>query len=486
MTDEQLSHLDIVFLEAETPATPMHTGGVVIFEEQLDFDKVAETIQSRLHLVPRFTQRIVDVPLRLGRPFWVEDPEFDLSFHLRHAALPSPGSDEQLCDYAARLISRPLDRSKPLWELSLVDGLEGNQSALVLKTHHAMVDGISSMDVATALFDFDPNQANPGQPQKHPRRPIPSRQSLMTKALASQARTWLDLGNAVRTAATAPRRVLKTGAQAAGVVASAALSILKPAAPSSLNIRPGLHRRYAFVRSTLQTFKDIKNVAGATVNDVVLTVCADALGKLFRSRGEVTEGRSLKVMVPVSVRGEEGRMALGNDIVAVFPDLPIGKMPPFDRLKLIHEQMADVKESQKALAADYLVNATRWSPATLHALAARVATRARMMNLVITNVPGPQQPLYLAGVKMLEPYAVIPLAASQSLAIGITSYNGGIFFGLSADRDSNPDLRQTARYLDESIKELEKAAAEVSAIEVTPAETDFAVGTDEIAEVGLS
>jgi diacylglycerol O-acyltransferase len=478
MLQDQLSHLDVVFLQAETPSTPMHTGGVVIFEKPLDFDRVRETIESRLHLVPRFTQRLVEVPFGLSFPFWVEDPDFDLSFHLRHAALPAPGTDEQLCDYAARLISRQLDRSKPLWECYVVDGLEGNRSAIVIKTHHAMVDGISSMDVATALFDFDPNQQNPSPSKKLRREPLPSTPSLVQRALVEQAKTFLDFGRTVRTAAAAPRRLLETGAQVASVVASAAVSIFKPAGPSTLNVRPGLHRRYAFVRSTLQTFKDIKNVAGATVNDVVLTVCADALGKMFRSRGEATEGRTLKVMVPVSVRGEEGHMALGNDIVAVFPDLPIGKMPPFDRLKLIHDQMADVKESRKALAADYLVNVTRWSPATLHALAARVASRTRFMNLVITNVPGPQQPLYCTGVKMLAPYAVIPLAASQSLAVGITSYDGGIFFGLSADRDSNPDLRQLARYLDESIVELQRAAAEMSALDVTQPETEFAVGAE--------
>lgn len=471
MLTEQLSHLDVVFLEAESPITPMHTGGVVIFEEQVPFERVYETIESRLHLVPRFTQRIVEVPFSLGLPFWAEDPEFDLSFHLRHAALPAPGTDEQLCDYAARLISRQLDRSKPLWECYVIDGLEGNRSALVIKTHHAMVDGISSFDLATALFDFDREPQNP-KPQKRTASRLPGKRELLLKSLTEQAKTWLDLPKVVQAAASAPQRLI----EAAGVVANAAGSILRPAAPSPLNVRPGLHRRYAFVRSTLQTFKDIKNVAGATVNDVVLTACADALGKLFRSRGEPTEGRTLKVMVPVSVRSEADRMSLGNDIAAVFVELPIGKMPPFDRLKLIHDQMGDVKDAQKALAAEYLVNVTRWTPATLHALAARVASRARFMNLVITNVPGPQQPLYSCGVKMLEPYAVIPLAATQALAIGVTSYNSGIFFGLSADRDSNPDLRQMARYLDESISELEKAAAEHSPETVTPAETQFAVG----------
>lgn len=468
---ESLSHLDVVFLEAETPITPMHTGGVVIFEAQVPFERVYETIESRLHLVPRFTQRIVEVPFGLGLPLWAEDPDFDLSYHLRHAALPAPGTDDQLCDYASRLISRQLDRSKPLWECYVIDGLDGGRSAIVIKTHHAMVDGISSFDLATALFDFDRESKNP-EPQKRRVSPLPGRRELLIKGLSEQAMTLLDFPRAVQAAVSAPQRL----AEAAGVVVNAAGSILRPAAPSPLNVRPGLHRRYAFVRSTLQTFKDIKNVAGATVNDVVLSVCADALGKLFRSRGEPTEARGLKVMVPVSVRSDADRMSLGNDITAVFVELPIGKMPPFDRLKLIHDQMSDVKDEQKALAADYLVNVTRWTPATLHALAARVASRARFMNLVITNVPGPQQPLYSCGVKMLEPYAVIPLAATQSLAIGVTSYNGGIFFGLSADRDSNPDLRQLARYLDESISELEKAAAEQSSEAVTPAATQFAVG----------
>lgn len=474
MLAEQLSPLDSVFLAAESPNTPMHTGGVVIFEAPLSFRDVFDTIEARLHLVPRFTQRIAEVPLGLGHPFWVDDPSFDLSFHLRHAALPSPGSDEQLCNFASRLIARELDRSKPLWELYVVDGLEGPRSAMVIKTHHAMVDGISSMDIATALFDFTPEHQNPDPPPPT-RRPssLPSQLELMSKALLSQTRNVRDLGTAIQMAAAGPRRLL----EAAGLMASAATSLLRPASPSILNVGPGLHRRYAIVRSTLQTFKDIKNVAGATVNDVILTVCADALGKLFRSRDEPTEGRSLKVMVPVSVRSEADRMALGNDITAMFCDLPIGKMAPFDRLKVIHDQLADIKDAKQAVAADMLVNLTRWSPPTLHSLAARLGVRARLMNTVISNVPGPQVPLYSCGVKMLEPYAVIPLAHGQSLSIGITSYNGGIFFGLNADRDANPDLDQLARYIHESIGELEKAASEVSSQGVTPAETEFAVAS---------
>jgi diacylglycerol O-acyltransferase len=477
---DQLSHLDVVFLAAESPSTPMHTAGVVIFDGPLPFQKVYEVIESRLHLVPRFSQRIVEVPFGLAHPYWADDPEFDLAFHVRHSALPAPGSDEELCAFAARLVSRPLDRSKPLWELYVIDGLEGDRSAMLIKTHHAMVDGVSSMDLATALFDFGPEPSQPPPPKELRKpEPLPNRAQLLQKVMTQQARGLLDLGGLLGAAAAAPRRVAERVAGGVGLVASSATSLLRPAGPSPLNTGPGLHRRFAIVRSTLQTIKDIKNAAGTTVNDVVLTVCADSLGKLFRARDEPTEGRSLRVMVPVSVRSEDHRMQLGNEITAVFCDLPIGKMRPLDRLRIVHNQIKDVKDSRQALAADLLVNLTRWSPPTLHALSARLATRGRWMNTIISNVPGPQIPLYSCGVKMLEPYAVIPLAPGQSLAFGVTSYNGEIFFGLNADRDSHPDLAQLARYVEESIKDLEKAAAEVSSESVTPADTSSAVGGEQ-------
>lgn len=458
MSLEQLTHIDSVFLEVERPNTPMHTAGVVIFEETIDFAKVFETLESRLVLVPRFTQRVVEVPLGLGYPFWAPDPSFDLSYHLRHAALPEPGDDETLCDYAARLISRPLDRTKPLWEIYIIDGLEGGRSAMVTKTHHAMVDGLSTMDLATVLFDFTPEVAQPLPKKAEPATHLPSSLSLIRESLGLQARSVLDAGNLIRAAAAAPRRTVRASIEAGGAALAAITSTLRPAGITPINVGPGLHRRYAIVRRSLQTFKDIKNAATSTVNDAVLSVCADAIGRLFRARGEATEGTSLRVMVPVSVR-QEARKVLGNEITAVFCDLPIGKMKPADRLSVVHDQMKDVKRSKKAVGAELLVELGRWAPSTLHALAARVGARARLMNTIVSNVPGPQVPLYSCGVKMLEPYAVIPLARGQSLAIGVTSYNGGVFFGLNADRDSMPDLPQLARYLDESITELEKATA---------------------------
>lgn len=473
MTD-QLSPLDALFLNLEKPNTPMHTAGVVIFEGEIDFQQVYETIEARLHLVPRFTQRIVEVPLGLGQPFWAEDPAFDLSFHLRHAALPSPGTDEQLCDFAARLISRPLDRSKPLWELYIIDGLQDGRSAMVSKTHHAMVDGLATMDLATVLLDFS------SEPQTFPRqtkrraRPLPSGRDLALTAITNQLSQFKDLGSAARAATAAPTKVFETLRETTGLVVSTIGSLVRQAKRSPLNVGPGLHRRYAIVRSTLQTFKDIKNATGGTVNDVVLTVCADALGRLFRYRSEPTEGLSLRVMVPVSVRDETQKGVPGNEVAAVFPDLPVGKMDPMDRLKVIHEQMKDIKSSKQAVGADILVNLTRWAPPTLHAAAAKLGARTRLMNAVISNVPGPQIPLYSCGQKMLEPYAVIPLSQGQSLSIGVTSYNGGIFFGLNADRDAHPDLNRLANFLDDAIRELEKAAAEGG--KITPAETQVVVG----------
>lgn len=479
MLTEQLSHVDTVFMSVEKSNTPMHTAGVVIFEGELPFQAVYSTIEARLGLVPRFTQRVVEVPFGLGQPFWVDDPDFDLTFHVRHAALPAPGNDEQLCDYAARLISRQLDRSKPLWEIYVIDGLEDGRSALVTKTHHAMVDGLSSMDLATVLFDFEPKPDKTStRLRSQTSEPLPSGVDLLRRALQEQAKSWFDLGNTVGRAVSAPLKLVQNVSETASLVAKTATSMLRPAKASTLNTGPGMHRRYAIVRSTLQTFKDIKNAADATVNDVILTVCADALGRLFRHRNDPTEGKTLRVMVPVSVRDESQKMALGNEVTPIFVDLPIGKMKSLDRLEIIHEQMRDIKRSRKAVGADILVGITKWAPATLHSMAARLGVRARLFNTLVSNVPGPQMPLYSVGVKMLEPYAVVPLVRGQSLAIGVTSYNAGIFFGLNADRDSHPDLQYLARFIDDSIVELEKAAAEGSSEEITHAETQVAVGKE--------
>lgn len=477
MLSDQLSQMDVVFLGVESPRTPMHTGGVVIFEGNVPFHQIYETVESRLHLVPRFTQKLATVPFGLGRPFWVDDPSFDLSFHLRHAALPDPGSDEQLCDFASRLIARQLDRSKPLWEIYVIEGLEDGRSAIVAKTHHAMVDGLSSMDLATVLFDFSPEIQEAPEGTFTRSTSSPSKLGLIQAAVERQLSEVGDMSQLIRTATSAPGRVFEAVTRSAGPVAKAFTSVAKRAPSSPLNVGPGMHRRYAIVRSTLQTFKDVKDAAGATVNDVLLSVCADALGRLLRFRGERTEGVTLKALVPVSVRTAEQKGGLGNEITAIFPELPIGKMEPLDRLDLIHSQLDGIKESEEAVGAEKLVSATRWAPPTLHTMAARLGARARIMNVTISNVPGPQMPLYSCGVKMLEPYAVIPLAESQSLSIGVTSYNGGIFFGLNADRDSHPDLQQLAAYIDESIVDLSKAAAEVTSEDITTAETEVAVGS---------
>lgn len=469
--------MDTMFLNIEKSYTPMHTAGIVLFDAIPDFQQVYETIESRLHLVPRFTQRIVEVPFGLGLPFWVEDPDFDLSYHLRHAALPPPGTDAQLCDYAARLISRPLDRTKPLWELYWIEGLSSGRSAIVSKTHHAMIDGAASMDLATVMFDFTPEPPEVVAPPRTAAPPLPSPSELMGAALSRQAAQLADLTQTVRRATDAPAKLFETVRENAAAVINMATSMARPPDPTSLNEGPGPHRRFAFVRSTLQTFKDIKKATDATVNDVILTVCAEGLGKLLRSRGESTEGRTLRAMVPVSIRDAQQDKAVGNELTSVFPDLPIGEMAPLDRLELVHEQMTEIKESGQALGADLLVNLTRWAPATLHALASRLASRARLMNVVISNVPGPQVPLYSCGARMLEPYAVIPLSRGQTLSIGVTSYDGGIYFGLNADRDAHPDLADLADDIAESIEQLQIAAATRTASKVTAPESQTASGS---------
>jgi diacylglycerol O-acyltransferase / wax synthase len=459
---QRLGPQDASFLYLETRSVHQHVGSVTVLDpatapaRRLTYADVARVIGSRLHLVPRFRQRVVFPPLAVGRPVWVDDPGFDLDFHIRKAGLPAPGSRKDLAEYVQRVISRPLDRTKPLWEAYVIEGLEDDLVAVLTKVHHAMVDGVSAIDIATVLLDFTPEPQMLTSPPWRP-RPAPAPAELFVDSLRDTvAHPLVGLAGTIRAGLATPQRLASDMGQTLGGIVGVLERGMAP--PSPFNRKVGPNRRFAMIEAPVSTFKDVKRALGGTVNDVILAAVAGAMARLFRLRKLPVRGRSLRAMIPVSVRPKSERMAMGNQVSAIFVDLPIGPMGAARRLRLISEATKDIKESNQAMGAEFLMNIGTWAPPTLHALAARLAVRTRLINLVVSNVPGPQMPLYIAGARVLASYPTMPLAEEMGLAIATTSLAGTMAFGITADWDSVPDIDALASALEESIQELQKAA----------------------------
>jgi WS/DGAT/MGAT family acyltransferase len=428
----------------------MHVASTIVFEGPAPTHReFRDHISSRLHLVPRFRQKLRQVPFDQGRPVWVDDPHLNLDYHVRQTALPAPGSEEQLRNLAARIFSQQLDRTKPLWELWLVEGLEGGRFAIVGKSHHALVDGVSGVDITTVLFDLDAEPENPpAQPPKWAPRPEPTDLALLADALRERATSPAEIVRGFRAALRGPRQVLRGFRDTSKVIGVATAA---PATPFNVEIGP--HRRLAFVRSDLDLLKEVKNEHGGTVNDVVLSVVAGALGNYLRARGHETEELELRAMVPVSVRAEEEHGALGNRISAMMAPLPVWCEDPVERLRLVTEAMGDLKGSGQAVGAEILTRITDFAPTTIASQAARLQPAQRFFNLVVTNVPGPQFPLYVLGRRMEAIFPMVPLARRQALCVGIMSYDGKVDFGLVGDYDAMADLESFGLDLEAAIGE---------------------------------
>jgi diacylglycerol O-acyltransferase / wax synthase len=457
---DRLTGLDSSFLHLERDAAHMHVAACSVFTGSAPaYDEFVEAIDSRLHLVPRYRQRLAFVPFNQGRPVWVDDPYFKLQFHVRHTALPRPGGDAELKRLAGRVFSQALDRNRPLWELWLVEGLAGDRFALLTKTHHALVDGVSGVDIATVLFDTSPRPM-PVAPPEHAwvARPLPSAAQLLADALLERATVPAEIARGVRATMRGPRGVASRAARALTSMGALAWAGLQAAPPSPFNVRIGPHRRFTWVEADLGQFKAIKNALGGTVNDVVLAVVAGALGSYMRLHGDSTAGPGLRAMVPVSVRADIERGALGNRVAAMWVTLPVAITDPVARLQMIARAMEGVKRSGQAVGAEMLTQLTGFAPPTVMAQAARLQARQRLFNLVVTNVPGPQFPLYLLGRKLEAIYPMVPLAENTALGIAILSYNGKLGFGLVSDYDALADVEELADELRSAIDELAAAA----------------------------
>jgi len=458
--NDRLTGLDSSFLHLERDSAHMHVAGCSVFAgSPPGYDEVVRAIEARLHLVPRYRQRLAFVPFGQGRPVWVDDPHFKVQYHVRHTALPRPGGDAELKRLAGRVFSQALDRSRPLWELWLVEGLGGGRFALLSKTHHALVDGVSGVDIATVLFDTSPEPL-PVAPPEHEwvARPLPSSAQLLADALRERATVPQEVVRGVRAALRGPRAMTRRLGRAVGSVGALAWTGLQAAPPSPFNVRIGPHRRFTWVEADLGQFKAIKNALGGTVNDLVLAVVAGALGGYMRLHGHSTEGVELRAMVPVSVRADIERGALGNRVAAMWALLPVGLTDPVERLERVSREMHGVKESGQAVGAEILTRLSGFAPPTIMAQAARLQARQRIFNLVVTNVPGPQFPLYLLGRELESIYPMVPLAENTALGIAILSYNGQVNFGLVADYDALSDVEALADELRAAVHELAAAA----------------------------
>jgi diacylglycerol O-acyltransferase / wax synthase len=457
---DRLTAVDASFLAQEVENAHMHVGAVLIFEgPPPDYDAFCNQIRGRLHLVPRYRQKLAFPPLETGRPLWVDDPNFNLQYHVRHTALPSPGSEEQLRALAARVHSQRLDRSKPLWETWLVQGLEENRFALISKTHHALVDGVSGVDLATVLFDLEPvPKSEPHEGEPWVPQPEPTAAQLAARGIRSLVRTPFELSGKALGAAAHPQRSLEVAREALEGVGEVAWAGLNPAPETPLNVPIGPHRRFVFARNELSDFRLVKDALGGTVNDVVLTVVAGALRHWLRSRGVRTEGMELRALVPVSIRSQDQRHQLGNQIAAMRGPLPVYVEDPVARLAVVREAMNGLKDSKQAVGAEMLAGLQGFAPPTILAQASRINFSTRLFNLIVTNVPGPQFPLYVLGRELLDLFPIAFLPRDHALAIAIMSYNGGIDFGLLGDYDAMPDLEELGRDLDVALEELVVAA----------------------------
>ncbi|MFE0024614.1 wax ester/triacylglycerol synthase family O-acyltransferase [Amycolatopsis sp. NPDC059021] len=464
---DRLSALDASFLYVEDHATPMHVGGVAIFERPrsgFGYEQMLALIGQRLAFLPRYRQRVLEVPGHLARPVWVDDVDFDLNYHVRRSALPQPGSDEQLFDLVARLMSRRLAPERPLWEAYFIEGLSGDRVALVTKTHQSVVDGVGTIELGQIVLDPTPAEVEPFDDVWAPRRE-PSRTQLILDAVSETVQRPTELVENVRSAANDAVATAGKVAEALGGVATTLRTVVHPAPSGPLNVRVSGGRMFAVVRTRLEDFRKIRAEHGGTVNDVVLAAITGALREWLLSRGEtLNPPDTVRALVPMAVRDAETAeystpALVGNQVAAYLVDLPVGEPNPVLRLQHIGHAMADHLDSGRSVAARGLLKVGGFAPATLHSLGARAAgsLSGRIFNLMVTNSPGPQVPMYAGEARMVEMFPVMPLMRNQALAIGVSSYHGGVYFGLNGDRKAVSDVELVAGMIEESLEELKGA-----------------------------
>jgi WS/DGAT/MGAT family acyltransferase len=457
---EKLKPLDALFIDAEDEDknTSMAIASIAVFEgPPLSQEELTAQVTDRLPLLPRYRQKLRMVPFRLGRPVWVDDPDFDLSYHIRRTALPEPGGDQQLADLMARVMSHRLDRDHPLWEYWVVEGLARDRWALISKVHHCMVDGISGTDLYRVLLDIPADAEQPAA--ETPAEELPSGVSLMLQAAADMIRLPVVDAQALSDAIANPDRAIRQAGEVARAIARFAPS-LWPAARSSLTGNIGQERRYAWARTSLEDIKTIKREFGGTVNDVVLAAISGGFRSLLLKRGDEIKPHEVPSLVPVSVRAPGDESTLGNQVSATVADLPIHISGPVERLAAVRTELDSLKVSNEAVLGESLVSLGEYSLYPIVSWLVRLAFRLpqREIVTVTTNVPGPRQPLYWMGRRLEEIIPYVPIASTVRIGISIFSYAGQITFGVTGDYAANPDLDVLARGIEHGVSELLLAA----------------------------
>jgi WS/DGAT/MGAT family acyltransferase len=462
----RLSAQDAAFLYLERPNAALHIGSLAVYEGRVPYEQFVAHLEARMPLIPRYRQRVAFVPLNLGHPTWEDDPTFQVRNQVHHVTLARPGTDAQLFQLAAELFAPPLDRDRPLWEMFVIDGLEGDRSAIVSRVHHCMVDGVSGIELLVATLDISPEPAPPPEPEAAAwtPKPLPGTTERLNAALwdnvDQQREIWRDFLEGVAN----PQRRLKEMQDTMRALGRALPLLARPAPRLPFYTRLTDKRQAAFSEVSFVEIREIRTALGGTVNDVVLAILAGALRRYLSEHGIDVSGIEPRVAIPVNVRLEDESGSLGNRVSAMFAPLPIGEANPVERFRMVQERVTGLKEENQAGAFELLMRAASYAPAPVHALNALAVTSSTAVNMVCTNVPGPMIPLYCVGHMMLAHYPLVPLSLDMGLGVGVTSYNHRLFFGLMADPNAVPDIDRLRECVDESFLELRNAAG------VSPAE----------------
>jgi len=460
----RLSAQDAAFLYLERPNAALHIGSLAIYDGRVSYDRFASHLEARMPLIPRYRQRVAFVPFNLGHPTWEDDPTFQVRSQVHHVTLAPPGSDAQLFELAAELFAPPLDRNRPLWEMFVINGLEGDRSAIVSRVHHCMVDGVSGIELLVATLDISPEPAPPPEPTSWMPKPLPGTAVRLNDAfwdgMEQQREIWRDFLEGL----AHPQRRMQEMQDTMRALRRALPFLAVPAPRLPFYTQLSNKRRAAFSDMSFVEIREIRTALGGTVNDVVLAILAGALRRYLSEHGIDVSRIEPRVAIPVNVRLENESGSLGNRVSAMFAPLPIGEADPAERLRLVQERITGLKEDNQAGAFELLTRAASYAPAPVHALNALAITTSTAVNMVCTNVPGPMIPLYCVGHLMLAHYPLVPLSLDMGLGAGVTSYNHRLFFGLMADPNAVPDIDRLRECVDLSFLELRNAAG------VTPAE----------------
>jgi WS/DGAT/MGAT family acyltransferase len=465
---DRLTALDAMFVDFEQSNVHMHVAAIALFEAAplttsdgtLDLARIRAAIEAALCDSPRFRQKLAWVPL-LNHPVWIDDPHFNLSYHVRHTALPRPGSERLLKRMAGQLLSQKLDRGKPLWEIWIVEGVEGDRFALIAKAHHCMVDGLSGLDLLARMLRLEPDPTTP-PPNRWLPRPAPSGARLLADELWRRSSYPLALMRDTTGSLTRPAEWVARLRERALSLEELVASGMRPTSPTPLNPEIGPYRRFDWTRTDGAAAREVRKHFGGTLNDMVLATAAGAIGRFLSLRGIPLDDLVFRAQVPVSTRAADDDGA-GNRVVMLLADLPIAETDPVTRLKEVSATMTRLKRSRQRAGVEFLEDLSDHTLPSLWIDFARLATRQRSYNVVITNIPGPPRPVYLLGARMLHIYPLVPLAANQAVGIALFSYQGDLDWGFHADWDAVPDLHDLVSAVDEEFERLHKLTAEPAA-----------------------